>query len=238
MERKAFYITLICFLFLVLLIFAGFKIVTTKKIEVVEVLVAKETIYPRTKISAENTTIVEIPKTCLSDNVLLKKEEVIGRYTQIYATIVKGSMFYSELLEEGENMSDYPSLLLNEKQVSYSLTSDIIKSSGNSLVAGQKVDIYVTISQKDKLPATDCLIKAVRIIAIKDRGGKDIKEEKSSKVPYVIIVAVNDDLVKYLKAAGKLGTIDIYPVNANYQDKEESIFQADSTIVPYLTSNE
>ena len=238
MERKGFYITLICFLFLALLVFAGVKIVSTEKIEVVEVLVAKETIYPRTKISEENTTVIKVPKSYLSDNVLLKKEDIIGRYTQIYATVVKGSAFYNELLEDGENMSDYPSLLLNAGQVSYSLTSDIIKSSGNSLVSGQKVDIYVTIANKDKTPVTDCLIKAVRIIAVKDRSGKDINEEKSSKVPYVISIAVNADLVKYLKAAGKLGTIDIYPVNANYQDKEESIYQSEAVIIPYLVVHE
>jgi len=238
MERKGFYVTLVCFLFLALLIFAGVKIVSTEKIEIVEVLVAKETIYPRTKISESNTTVVKMPKSYLGENVLLKKEEIIDRYTQIYATIVKGSMFYNDLLESGENMSDYPSLLLLEGQVSYSLTSDIIKSSGNTLVAGQKVDIYATLVNKDKIPMTDCLIKAVRIIAIKDRSGKDIAEEKSSKVPYVIIIAVNADLVKYLKVAGKLGTVDIYPVNANYQNKEESVFQGDSWIIPYLVNNE
>jgi len=235
MDKKKIIIVVTCFaLLLVLLTFLSFKILSTNKIEVVEVLVAKETIYPRTKITEYNTVAICIPKVFITDNVLMDKKDIIGRYTGVYALIPKGSMFFSDTLEVQENLSDYPALLLKKGQISYSIMSDVAKSGGNSLVAGQKVDLYASITIKDQLPVTDCLIKAVRITAIKDRNGLDITNEKSNGIPYVILIAVDESLVKYLKTAVKIGTIELYAVNTNYKDQEESILQSEALVLPYL----
>ncbi len=211
-----------------------FLILSTKKVEMVEVLVAKDTILPRSQITENNTRVVKVPLSLLQDNVLYKKEDILGKYTQVYALVPKDSLFYKDTLEKPENLSDYPSLLLKKDQVAYSLLSDVIKSSGNSLVVGQKVDLYVSLTIKDQLPLTECLIKAVRITAIKDRNGVDINTEGSAKIPYVITLAIDESLVKYLKAATKLGTVELFPVNANYHQEEESLLQADSKLLPYL----
>ena len=234
LKEKIKLIRVIAGIFMLLLIYLSYAIFSTERVETIEVLVAKEVIYPRTKITESNTTTVEIPKIYVGGDTLTAKEEILGKYTQIYATVPKDSVFYAIQLEKPENLSDYPSLLLNKDQVSYPIYGETVKNTAGSLVAGQKVDIYVTLNFKDQPPLTGVLIKAVRIIALRDRNGQDLDPAKNKPV-YMVSIAVAEDLVKYLKATAKLGTIDIYPVNTNYQDNQESIFQDDCAVLPYLS---
>ena len=234
MERKLTIIAGVGSLLMLLLVILSYQVFSTKKVEVLEVLVAKETIYPRTKITEYNTKVVKVPKIYITGNALTDKKMVLGHYTNVYSVIPEGSLFYQEILEKPENLSDYPGLLLLKGQVSYALMSDVAKSAGNSLVAGQKVDLYASISQKEQAQVTDCLIKGIRITAIKDRNGVDITKEESSGIPYVILLAVNESYVKYLKAADKLGNIELYAVNANYGDMTESQLNENSLVLPYL----
>ena len=233
-KRRITLVALALSLLLSALLLLSYLILSTKKVEMVEVLVAKETIYPRQQITEKNTTTLKLPKSLILDNVLYRKEDIIGKYIQIYSLVPKDSLFYRNMLESRENLSDYPALLLKKGQVSYSLVSDVVKSSGNSLVVGQKVDLYVSIPRKDQVPITDCLVKAVRITAVKDRNGVDLAKEGSSKIPYVITVAIDETIVKYLKAATKLGTVELFPVNTIYAQNEESLLQADSSLLTLL----
>lgn len=233
-KRKILLAATFLFVLIVLISFLAYKIVSVKKIEVLEVWVAKEIIYPRTKISEKHLTLIKVPKVYLNDDVIYKKEDLINKYTQIYATVAKGALFYQDYLEDLENLTAYPDLLLKKDQVSYSLPSDLLKSAGNSLVTGQKVDLYVTLNLKDQPPLTDCLIKAVRITAIKDRAGLDLTNPKSSRIPYLVVLAIDANQVKYLKAIGKIGSIDLLGVNVNYGENEESLLQMESLILPYL----
>ena len=233
-KRKIVLITTVLAVTLLSWFFLAYAIIFAQKIEVQQIPVAKKTLAPRTRITAEDLTMIDVPKTYISANTLTKPEDIVGKYTQIYGFVPQGSPFFSEMLEKAVNLADYPSLLLKQGQVSYSLLSDLAKSAGNSLVAGQKVDLYVTVNLKDQPPITDCLVKAVRIIAVKDRSGMDVDRGKGTKIPYVILIAIDEGLVKYLKAAGKLGSIELLAVNANYAEDQECLLQADSPLLEYL----
>lgn len=221
-------------LLLVLANYLLFNIVLTKKVDLVDVYVANKDIYPRSELTNEDIRVIKIPKAYLDDKTIQKKEDIIGKYTEILGYIPQGSMFFKGMLYEKSTLPDYPSLLLKESQVSFAIQSDVMKSSGNTLTVGQKVDLYVTIPRKDGPPIVDCLIKAIRITGIKDRNGLDVTHLKSTKIPYVVVIAVNDQEIEYLKIAAKIGTVDLYGVNATYQDDQECLFQIDSNVLKYL----
>lgn len=212
----------------------AFQIVVDRKIDLVEVPFAKVDIKPRTKIDETMIGYKKVPKMYVDELCYENKKQVMGKYTEISGLIPKGSLFYKSMLYQKKQMPDYPSLQLKQGQTAYSLPSDLVKLSGNTITSNQKVDVYVTIPQKKENPIIDRLVKGVRVLSIKDRKGLDIDDEDSTKIPYVVILAVSDEIVPYLNTAAKIGSIDLYAPAADYGKDEESIFIAESKVLPYL----
>ena len=129
-----------------ILVFFVFKISVKKQINMISIPVTKETIYPRTKITKEDLDTLDVPAAFISDLMIIDEEEIIGMYSDIQTTIPKQSIFYKESLFKEEDLPDYPSMLLNDDQVVYTINTDLVKLSGNSIVVGQKIDLYTYLS--------------------------------------------------------------------------------------------
>ena len=229
-KKPAYSIMLV--LFIVIGIMA-FKISVDHAIDLVEVPYALVDIKPRQAITSNMIGIKKIPKAYLDDNSYQKKQQILNQYTDINGMIPKGSLFYKKMLHHKDDLPDYPSMQLKEGQTAFSLASDLVKLSGNTIVAGQKVDVYVTIQQQREQPMVDRLVKGVRVLAIKDRNGLDMDDPQAAKVPYVVILGVRDEIIPYLKVANKIGMIDIYAQTVKGKGPE-SEFITDSKVIPYL----
>ena len=208
-----------------------FKIFLDKKLNLIEVPIAAVQIEPRQKITEDMIVIKKIPSVAVQENTVLNQEDIIGLYTEIEGIIPKGSYFYESMLFEEEALPDYPALKLKENQNVFSLSTDLIKSSGNTLTNNQLVDLHVTIEQKKEAPVTDCLLSSVRVLNVKDRKGNDMKES-SGKVPYVINLAVDQDYVKLLQMAKQIGSIELYATSLS--SEEECVLNEESKILEYL----
>lgn len=210
-----------------------FKIVLDKNLDLIEVPVANVTIQPRSKVVKSMITYVQLPRLLVNENVAINEKDILDKYTEIEGKIPKGSLLFKEMLFDEESLPDYPALKLKEGQSAFSLSTDLLKSSGNSFVSNQKVDLYVTIAEKKEKPVSDLLLKDVRILNIKDRKGYRMEEEKSSKVPSVINLAIRDDQMEILRIASKLGTIDLYATTS--AGDEESVMNEECKILPLLS---
>lgn len=228
MKKKSGLIGLIILILINVLLF---KIVLDKKLDLVEVPIAKTQIEPRTKIESNMIEWVEVPRVLLNENCVLNKEDAINKYTEIEGIIPKGSLFYKSMLFDEEELPDFPTLKLKENQNVFSLPIDLIKSSGNSLTNNQKIDIYVTITPKKENPISDSLLTSVRIINIVDRKGNDMKESDTN-IPSVINLAIDKEYVSLLKKASEMGSIDFYATT--FPQEKECMLNKESAILSLL----
>lgn len=203
-------------------------------IDLISVPVAACDIYARTQIDASMLEYVELPSAYVQDHAYRKEEDIIGKYTELGYKIEKGSLFYTGSLFREKDLPDAPSLKLKKGQTAFTLPVDLVKLSGNTITEDQKVDIYVSIDQSKGAPLVDKLIQAVRVVGIKDRNGYDISDAASSHIPYVAILAVDDDQIMYLKKAERIGEIDILAPSMQYPYEEESILNEESSILSHL----
>ncbi|MEG0823419.1 MAG: RcpC/CpaB family pilus assembly protein [Erysipelotrichaceae bacterium] len=211
-----------------------FKIVLSKQIDLVEVPYAIDNIVPRSKIDDKMIAIKKVPSVYVDENVIKDKEELISKYTQIEGMIPKGSIFYKNMVFSKEVLPDYPSLNLNKGESAYQISSDLLKLAGNSIVRGQHVDLYATITQKKDKPIVGSFISNVRILAIKDRKGLDTDNKDSNGIPYVVVVALKNEQIKYAKVCSKIGTIDIYATKEDNRGSEAVL--GDPNIIKYLSN--
>lgn len=217
---KSFLIFTLTFL-LLLVLRAAVELRSTQKLKLVETVIAARDIPPRTKITAQDLLIVEIPEAYLQDHAARRQEEVVGKYTEIAGMIPAGSPFYKRMLFDGKSLPDYPAMLLKEGQSAVSLSTDLNKAAG--LVPGMYADLYAGLTQSDGTSLSGCLLEHVRILAVKDHQGLDLADENSTGIPYLLVIAVEKEDVPFISAVEMAGEIRLVSSSESYKSGLEAV---------------
>ena len=219
---------------LVLLFAASVNLRAEQKLNLTTVWIAARDIPPRTKIKEEDLLETEIPAAYLMDHTVNEKEKIIGMYTDIQGKIPAGSPFFKEMLTAESDLPDNPTAQLKEGQSAYTLETDLAKL-GGTILPGQKVDIYASLSDRDGSPVSGCLIENARVIAVKDHKGLDLDNPDSSGTPYLTILAVMRKDLPYLSAAETAGSIRLIASGQTYDSlAPEAKLSEGSALVQYL----
>ena len=236
MKRKTIKITaaIICGLALGALTILAAVVYSRMTMDLVQAYVASHDIPPRTRVTASDLTVIRIPSAYLAPGTYRQKEEILGKYTEIQGMIPAGSAFYLGMLYEEKDLPDYPAAQLKQGQAAYTAEIDYAKL-GGPIIAGQRVDIYVSVEKRDELPVTDILFEGVRVLSVKDFKGLEIDDPNSTGTPYFVILAINKEDVNTLSVAEKVGDIRMIASSNTYNTEEEAVLCADSPIICYLT---
>ncbi len=217
--------------------FVTFQIALAEATDLVEVPFAANDIYSHYEIKDEDIEWREVPSAYVDEDVITKKEDLLGMYVSLDSKIAKGSLFYASYLIEKEDVEALPALLLKEDQIAFPLSMNLLKSSGNTISKNQKVDVYVTYTYKvgnKKETVSDVLLENVRVIGLKDRNGLEMGAAKAANYPSVMVLAISKDYVNYLQSASEIASIDILAPRVDYGESEESLLKEDSKVLPFL----
>ena len=212
---------------------AGVHYYEAYTINPIKVPVAAHDIMPRTMISADDISYVTVPAVYVNEVAYMTERDIVGMYTDIQGKIPEGSLFYRTMLHEPSSLPDYPHTKLKEGQVAYTLNTDAAHLGGNSIMADQRVDLYVSLKNENGSPLVDCLVRNARVLGIRDQKGYEISDPESTRVPAVILLALDEDCVRYLGMARMVGTIEIVVPSDTYADQEAALV-SNSRVIPYL----
>lgn len=223
MDRKTIKIAaaVICGLALGALTILAAVVYSRISMDLVPAYVASHDIPPRTKITESDLTVIRIPSAYLAGGTYTQKEDILGKYTEIQGMIPAGSPFYVNMLYEEDSLPDYPAAQLKHGQAAYSLETDL--ASAGSLTAGMRADLYLTVDFRDSSHASQCLFEHVRIISLKDHQGIEIGDARSTGMPYLAVLAINQKDVEVMSVADEIGTIRMIASSASYDSTKEAV---------------
>lgn len=222
---------LICIILLSGLCVVGCRIYADRSMNLVKTVVASRDILPRTRITADDLTEIEVPGSYLMD-AYTSADEVIGMYTEIQGMIPAGSPIYRSMVFDSDDLPDQPVLQLEEGQTVYSLETDL--SDAGVLTAGQRVDVHVSVEREYGVPVTGILLNHVRVIAVKDHKGLSLDDEESTGIPFLVLLAVNRMDIDLLSIAEMTGEIRIYASSDAYENDLEGERADTSAVLSYL----
>ena len=184
--------------------------------------IAARDIPPRTRISEED----------VMDHTYTEKADIIGKYTEIQGMIPAGSPFYRTMLFREEDLPDRAAVQLRQGQTSFTMNTDV--SALGSITAGMRADLYVTVERRGETPLSGCLFRNVRVLAVRDHKGTDLRDADSTGIPYLIETAVSSEDIPLLTLAETAGDIRLFPTAESYQTDTEAQLVQDSEIAVYL----
>ena len=200
------------------------------ELELIEVYVANDNLVARTQIDQDSIKLIKIPKAYLSDQVVLKKNDIVGKYVKLNTSITEGSLVYESSIEQLDDTIDKPALLLKVNQAVFALDVNMSSTAGNTIQAGSKIDIYGTI-KNNRETIVDLLFKQVRVLSIKDKNGNEV-DNKTNQVPKIMLIAVDQEEIPILTKVIAVGDITITPTSEFFSEEECILY--DSILLGYL----
>lgn len=214
----------ILLLFGLSLIIYGFYHYAVKfSIDPIRLPVANSYLASGHKITLEDVTYIEVPKSIVIDNIYKDSEDIIGKYINSYNSLAKGSIFYQELLTKTDEIKDSNSYSLLEGEVAIPIEVNKNNSYANSILKGQTIDIYfqgfAELKEEDKV-LYGLLVKNARVLAVYDSDGKVVDQTNQSDAE-VIVVALDysdSELVQKAKFFGDVILIVSYDTLNNTEN--------------------
>ena len=209
-------VTIIGVIIILVILYYGYQSTINNAVNPVRVPVAAGLIGPQEEITADDIKWVEVPSISKPKNVVLKESQIVGKYTAINATIPEGSMFYSDILVEKEEL---PGTWLDKLktdpetgavEVPYYISVNMVTTYGNSIQPDSYVDFYMKAKSEDGTLMFGKLLENIQILAVKDSSGHDVFSSVSNNsTPAYLFFGLEDELHLLLRKAFYLSNIGI-----------------------------
>jgi len=194
-------VTILGVLACLVILYAGYTMRINTKTALVDVYYANQTIQPKTKITEEMVSKTSVPGSFIKGAYYKNYNDIVGKYSNYNTMIAEGSLFYSDLLVEESNLPDAIFYDVNEGERVVSYRVDTETTYGNSMMPGNKIDIYVKlINDKGKIVYGQ-MMENVEILGVKDSEGRNVFENtEESRSPSYIYFSLEE--AKYLLFSG------------------------------------
>lgn len=169
-------VTILGVIVCLIILYAGYTMRINAKTALVDVYYANQTIQPKTLITEEMVSKTSVPASFILGTYYKNYNDIVGKYSNYNTMISKGSLFYSDLLVEEENLPDAILYDVNEGERVVSFPVNMESTYGNSIMPGNKVDIYVKLVNDRAQIVYGQFYEKVEILGVKDNAGKNVFE--------------------------------------------------------------
>lgn len=209
-------VTILGVVAIILVLFFGYRYQINKQVSPVSgIPVAAQTIQPRTKITKDMVSTVDVAPIVLQDNVIRTKALVIGKYSNYNTVIPEGSMFYKDTIVSEEDLPDSAFVEVAEGEVPYNFPVTVATTYGNSIYPGNYIDVYMKGENESGVLMVGKLIENIKVLAVKDATGKHVFENsEENRTPAFIIFGVSPEINILLRKASYMDTysVELFPV--------------------------
>ena len=229
-------VTLLSLIACIVILFFAYRYRVNTAINAVSVPIAKRDIQAREEITEDLFTTVKVAHSMITSNVIINKNDLLGKYVNYNTYIPEGGMFYRSAVVEWKQMPDSAWADIQEGYTIFSLKVNSTSTFGNSIYPGDKIDLYYQNTVNNKM-FLGSLIEGIEVLAVKDENGSHIfKKSAEQKNAEALIFAVPDEMFSVIKRAYYIsgGTILPVPRNASY-NAETTL--GNEKILSYIESN-
>lgn len=236
-------VTIIGVLAIILVLFFGYRYQIKKQVNPVTVPIAVSTIQPRTKITSDMVTTVDVaPIVLQKGDVYTNSAAIVGKYSNYNTIIPAGSMFYKESVVTEEELPDSSFVEVEAGQIPYNFPVTMASTYGNSIYNGNYIDIYMKAVNKNGKIMVGKLVENIKVLAVKDSSGKNVFENSTeSRTPAYLIFGVSSEINILLRKASYMSSysVELFPVphGATISSEEGETSVSSQTLKDFINAN-
>ncbi len=188
-------ITIIGVVLCIGILYIGYNYRINQRVSLSKVPYANQTIQPRTKITSDMVSFMNVPASFIKGSYYSNSNDIIGKYAKSDIMIAEGSIFYTNLLTDTSNISNsaFSSVKSNETVISYKVDMD--STYANSMMPGDIINVYLKAKSDDDSIMFGKFIGNVKILDVKSSDGQRVFENTTeSRTPAYMLFALPEDM--------------------------------------------
>lgn len=232
-------VTVIGIILIVAILWAGYYFTLQRQVKPISVPVAATTIQPRTQITSDMITYVDVPQAYIGENAITSEAEILSMYSQYNTVIPQGSMFYREAITTEQAMPNYLLKLLEDGEIGISYDISEGNMTGFNIMPDEKIDLYMKIETEDGSIMFGKLLENMEVLAVLDSEGNSTYEvNDGSRTADYLVFGVQEDVFLLLMRAQYLD-IEFVPVQhgAWVQDADAQVTLTTQELVDYIKAH-
>ncbi len=236
-------VTILGVIAVIAILFIGYRIQVGRAVKPVpNVPVAASTIQPRTKITADMISYVDMASVAVPSNVYTNSNSIIGKYSNVNTIIPSGSMFYHEALISEQQLPDSAFVDLKKDEIPYNFPVNIDSTYGNSIFPGNYIDIYMKAENEQGTLMVGRFLENVKVLAVKDAQGQHVFENTTeARTPAYLIFGLKSNLNILLRKASYMRdySVELFPVphGTKVSVKEGETEVSSQTLQSFIEAN-
>jgi len=232
-------VTVVGVIVILSLLYFGYSTQINTAVNPVSVVVAAETIQPRTKITEDMVKTIDMPNVSVTDDVLRNKYDVVDKYSNVNTMIPEGSMFFKQSVIKEDELPDAAFIKVKKGEVIYSFRVDTESTYGNSIFPGTYVDVYMkTGDGSNEQIMIGKLLKNVEVLSVKDSSGKAVFESTSDdRTPSMMLFGLSEYNNLLMKKASYINGVELYIVPSSTASSGDKTEVSTQQLVDYINAH-
>ena len=219
-------ITIIGVILCIVILYVGYNFRINQKVSLSRVPYANQTIQPRTEITEEMVSYMNVPAAFIKGSYYNDSNQIVGKYAKDDVMIAEGSLFYTDFLTDISTVSNsaFSNVKSNETVISYNVGMD--STYANSMMPGDIINVYFKAKDDNGTIMFGKFISNISILDVKDGEGQRVFENTTeSRTPAYMLFALPEDMhLLFRKAIYLSNTYEVELIlvpNTQKQEKKD-----------------
>ena len=224
------------------ILYVGYNIRLQQMVELIRVPYANQTIQPKTAITADMISYMEVAKNFIGNaSYYSSEDDIIGKYSNYNTMIAEGSLFYTDLLINEDDLPDsaFMDIPDNYTVINYGVNMD--STYANSMMPNDYINIYFKANDDDGSIMFGKFLSNIKILDVKDSSGQHVFENtEEARTPAYMLFALPEDMHllfrKALYLSGQYGVQLILVPNTQELTEEDAEMVSSEDIQSFINS--
>ena len=189
-------VTILGVIICIIVLYIGYNMRINQKTALIRVPYANQTIQPKTQITPEMISWMEVAGEFVGNAAYYNSEDsIVGKYSNYNTIIAEGSLFYNDLLVESDDLPDSAFMDVPEGYTVINYNVDMNSTYANSMMPDSYINIYFKATDEDGTIMFGKFVSNVKILDVKDSAGNHVFENtEEDRTPAYMLFALPEDM--------------------------------------------
>lgn len=233
-------VTILGVILCIVILYLGYNYRINQKVTLTKVPYANQTIQPKTKITSDMVSYMNVPSSFLVGSYYKSADDIVGKYSNYNTMIAEGSIFYTDLVVDSKYIPDemFGNVEKGSTIVNYKVDMD--STYANSMMPDDYINIYFKANDDDGNIMFGKFISNVRILSVKDSSGQNVFENtEEARTPAYMMFALPEDMHllfrKAIYLADQYGVeLILVPNTVTLEEKDADVFVSSEDIKNFI----
>ena len=233
-------VTILGVILCIVILYLGYNYRINQKVTLTKVPYANQTIQPKTKITSDMVSYMNVPSSFLVGSYYKSADDIVGKYSNYNTMIAEGSIFYTDLVVDSKYIPDemFGNVEKGSTIINYKVNMD--STYANSMMPDDYINIYFKANDDDGNIMFGKFISNVRILSVKDSSGQNVFENTEEvRTPAYMMFALPEDMHllfrKAIYLANQYGVeLILVPNTVTLEEKDVDVFVSSEDIKDFI----